>query len=68
MSQSKCLMCEQEVESYWHSMNVPGDYCTNCIDTVIDMHEFFERYNMELVATLISASEKGYNFDHKRAC
>jgi hypothetical protein len=63
-----CLMCQKETDCYWYSMNVPGDYCRECIDTVMNMHEFFERYNMELVTTLLHVQDRGFDFDHKKEC
>lgn len=68
MSTSRCLMCDEEFASFWYSQNVPGSYCFDCIDVVVELHEFFERYNMELVSTLSDVASKGYDFNHKKAC
>lgn len=63
-----CLMCNEESNSFWYSQNIPGSYCIKCISVVIDLHEFFERYNFKLIESVKEISKKGYTFDHKKGC
>lgn len=65
---NKCLMCDEEYEHFWHAQSVPGNYCSDCIGVVIDLHEFFQRYNIELIQTFQDVHKNGYDFNHKKAC
>lgn len=39
----KCLRCQQEIDEYWFSFGLPGAYCTECMDKVVEDHEFLSR-------------------------
>lgn len=39
----KCLRCQQEIEDYWFSFGLPGAYCTECMDKVVEDHEYLSR-------------------------
>ena len=43
MSQSKCLKCDTQVDEYWFTFGLPGAYCTECIDSVVEEHEYLSR-------------------------
>lgn len=51
-SPDKCLRCEQEVDSYWFTFGLPGAYCKECVDFVVDEHEFLSRLSDKIVDTL----------------
>lgn len=63
-----CLMCDQEINHCWYSQGVPGNYCVECIGTVLELHEFFQRYNLKLIHTFQEVHKNGYDFNHKKAC
>lgn len=63
-----CLMCDKESDHFWYAQSVPGNYCDQCISIVVDLHDFFQRYNVELIKTLQDVVKHGYDFDHKKAC
>jgi len=39
----KCLRCDTEVEDYWFTFGLPGAYCSECIDEVVNEHGYLSR-------------------------
>lgn len=56
-----CLRCDKEVEDYWFSFGLPGQYCTPCMDIVIHDHEFLSRLVDEVAGVMIKSAQRMEN-------